>query len=102
MEDAKVAGLWGKRGTWTLYPKRMLQHRARGFAAKDAFPDALYGLMSEGEAVNVAEDSKVIHMPVVQNKGMKGLEESLGITDVIEGEIIIETQQIIVNWKTLK
>ena len=48
--DAKQAGLWGKAGPWTQYPARMMQMRARGFALRDAFPDALRGLLSEHEA----------------------------------------------------
>jgi hypothetical protein len=31
--EAKKAGLWGKQGPWTQYPRRMLQMRARGFAS---------------------------------------------------------------------
>ena len=50
MEDAKLAGLTGKLGPWTQYPKRMLQMRARGFALRDAFPDALRGVVSAEEA----------------------------------------------------
>jgi hypothetical protein len=42
--EAKKAGLWGKGGPWTQYPRRMLQMRARGFALRDAFPDVLRGL----------------------------------------------------------
>jgi len=42
--DAKRAGLWGKSGPWTQYPARMLQMRARSFALRDAFPDALKGI----------------------------------------------------------
>jgi hypothetical protein len=42
--DAKTAGLWGKAGPWTQYPKRMLQMRARGFACRDAYPDRLRGI----------------------------------------------------------
>lgn len=42
--DAKKAGLWKKAGPWTLYPKRMLQMRARAFAIRDAFADALKGI----------------------------------------------------------
>lgn len=42
--DAKRAGLWDKPGPWKSYPKRMLQLRARGFALRDAFPDALRGV----------------------------------------------------------
>ncbi len=49
-EDARIAGLWGKDGPWTSYPKRMLQMRARGFALRDAFPDILRGLITREEA----------------------------------------------------
>jgi len=48
--DAKKASLWGKSGPWTQYPKRMLQMRARGFALRDAFPDALRGMVTAEEA----------------------------------------------------
>lgn len=50
MADAKRAGLAGKAGPWTQYPKRMLQLRARGFALRDAFPDVLKGLLTAEEA----------------------------------------------------
>lgn len=55
--DAERAGLWGKQGPWTNYPRRMLQLRARAFALRDAFPDVLRGLAIREEvedyAVNV-------------------------------------------------
>lgn len=41
--DAKRAGLWGK-GTWTAYPRVMLERRARAFAFRAVFPDVLGGL----------------------------------------------------------
>ena len=44
IEDAKAAGLHGKAGPWTQYPKRMRQLRARAFALRDVFPDVLRGL----------------------------------------------------------
>ena len=50
LEEAKRAGLTGKAGPWIQYPKRMLQMRARGFALRDAFPDALRGVVSAEEA----------------------------------------------------
>ncbi len=50
MADAKRAGLAGKSGPWTQYPRRMLQMRARGFALRDAFPDLLHGLVTAEEA----------------------------------------------------
>lgn len=54
--DAKTARLWGKEGTWTTYPKRMLQMRARGFALRDAFPDVLRGLITAEEAMDIPVD----------------------------------------------
>lgn len=44
VNDAKKAGLWDKKGPWTQYPERMLQLRARSFAIRDRFADALLGL----------------------------------------------------------
>jgi hypothetical protein len=58
VEDAKRAGLWNKQGPWTSYPKRMLQMRARGFALRDAFPDALKGLITTEEAADYPEEAK--------------------------------------------
>lgn len=49
-EDAKKAELWGKAGPWRQYPKRMLQMRARSFALRDKFADALSGLIMAEEA----------------------------------------------------
>ncbi len=51
LADAKRAGLDGK-GPWRSYPKRMLQMRARGFAARDSFPDALSGVIIKEEAMD--------------------------------------------------
>jgi len=60
MADAKRAGLAGKAGPWSQYPERMLALRARGFALRNAFADALRGLITAEEAQdyqthNVAE-----------------------------------------------
>lgn len=44
MEDARQAGLAGKQGPWTQYPKRMRQMRARAFALRDVFADVLRGM----------------------------------------------------------
>lgn len=61
IEDAKAAGLAGKQGPWTQYPKRMRQLRARAFAIRDVFPDVLRGLA-------VAEES--MDLPVPRDTGM--------------------------------
>jgi len=56
--DAKRAGLWGKSGPWTQYPDRMLQLRARGFAIRDVFPDALRGVMTREEAEDMPAEPR--------------------------------------------
>lgn len=50
LEDAKMAGLANKGGPWKMFPKRMLQMRARGYAIRDAFPDILNGIITREEA----------------------------------------------------
>jgi hypothetical protein len=58
--DAKKAGLWGKQGPWQQYPDRMLQLRARGFALRDVFPDALRGVITAEEANDIPKDRDAI------------------------------------------
>lgn len=53
--DAQQAGLWGKQGPWATYPKRMLMWRARGYALRDKFADALGGLITAEEARDIPE-----------------------------------------------
>lgn len=48
--DAVKANLWDKAGPWKQYPKRMLAMRARGFALRNQFADALAGLITREEA----------------------------------------------------
>lgn len=62
-EDAITAKLWGQN-TWAKYPTRMMQLRARAFACRDKFADALRGIRTaelerdepqdiiEGEVIN--------------------------------------------------
>lgn len=59
IEQAKKAGLWGKAGPWSQYPERMLQMRARGFAIRDTFPDALRGLSIAEEAQDIIDITSV-------------------------------------------
>jgi len=51
-----VKSLWEK-DTYQSYPKRMLQMRARGFGARDKFPDALKGMIAAEEAVDIPSDA---------------------------------------------
>lgn len=59
VSDAKAAGLIGKQGPWTQYRNRMLQMRARGFALRDAFPDALRGLSIAEESQDIPVEKDV-------------------------------------------
>jgi hypothetical protein len=61
--DAKRAGLWGKGGPWTQYPDRMLQLRARGFAIRDVFPDALRGVITAEEAQDMPQEQAAAPLP---------------------------------------
>jgi hypothetical protein len=69
--DARRAGLAGKAGPWTQYPGRMLALRARGFALRNAFADALRGLIT-------AEEAQDYPQPVPEN--VKSVEQSGSIT----------------------
>lgn len=58
--DAETAKLWAKSGPWTQYPKRMLQMRARGFALRSQFADALAGLITREEAEDMPQEERDI------------------------------------------
>jgi predicted transcriptional regulator len=57
--DAQTAGLWGKQGPWKQHPKRMLAMRARGFALRNQFADALAGLVTREEAEDIPEERDI-------------------------------------------
>jgi len=57
--DAEKAGLWGKQGPWQQYPKRMLMWRARGYALRDKFADALGGLITVEEAQDMPTERDI-------------------------------------------
>ncbi len=72
VDDAKKAHLWGKDGPWSNYPERMLQMRARAWAARDAMPDALMGLYCYEEAVDLNVAPKVLSPgpPIDRDEGV--------------------------------
>lgn len=61
--DAEKASLWGKQGPWQSYPKRMLMWRARGYALRDKFADALGGLITVEEARDIPEEREINPAP---------------------------------------
>lgn len=75
-EDAKQAGLLGKTGPWSQYPKRMLQMRARAFALRDKFSDVLKGIAMREEVMDYQKDYAVI-----QQEQTNDLNASLGLIE---------------------
>jgi hypothetical protein len=72
LEDAKRAGLAGKAGPWSQYPRRMLQMRARSWCLRDAFPDLLRGMAVAEEQADIppavtvtVSESPGAHQPVL-------------------------------------
>jgi hypothetical protein len=72
VEDAKRAGLWGKAGTWTKYPKRMLMFRARNFALRDEYSEILKGVKLAEEVA----DYEIISSEKPK-KGLSGMMSSM-------------------------
>ncbi len=63
-DDAAKAGLKGKQGPWSQFPKRMRQMRARAFALRDVFPDVLRGLPVAEEVLDMPPTER--HMGAVE------------------------------------
>lgn len=61
--DAEKAKLWDKEGPWKTYPKRQMLWRARTFAARDLFPDALKGMVSVEEAQDYTDGPTIESRP---------------------------------------
>ncbi len=76
-DEAKTAGLLGKAGPWTQYPKRMLQMRARSFALRDKFADVLKGINMAEEVMDYQEGD----FKVVQCEATNDLNQSLGLIE---------------------
>lgn len=74
VEDAKKANLWGKRGPWETYPKRMLMHRARSWAVRDGAADALMGLQIAEEVQDYQPMRDVTPAPKPGGFAQKALE----------------------------
>ena len=81
MQQARQAKL-ANRPTWQAYPERMLQHRARGNAIRDAFPDVLRGLITAEEAQDYDEPKDVtpkqepVAAPSIENLTAPKVEEA--------------------------
>lgn len=91
--DAKKAGLWAKSGPWSQYPSRMLQMRARSWALRDAFPDALRGLGIREEVgdwqVKQARGREVACSVVLPDAGAD-VSQTAAINDKATGDLFTE------------
>lgn len=93
-EQAQVAGLWGRQGPWKQYPERMLQMRARGFALRDSFADALGGVriaeeVQDYEIKDITPETKSIIGNLIANKSTPKISEQPKIhIDKETGEVI--------------
>jgi len=73
-EDAQIAGLWGKSGPWKQYPRKMLRNRARTWALRTQFADALMGLITTEEAQesqSFKDMGPIQHEPAPEQKEIK-------------------------------
>ena len=73
-EDAQIAGLWGKSGPWKQYPRKMLRNRARTWALRTQFADALMGLITTEEAQesdNFKDMGPIQHEPAPAQQEIK-------------------------------
>lgn len=58
--QAKKARLTEKQGPWSNYPERMMYHRAKTFAIRDAFPDVIGGFLSDDELDEIRIESQKV------------------------------------------
>lgn len=89
IKQAQQAGL-SNRPTWKAYPERMLQHRARGNAIRDAFPDVIHGLISAEEAQDYEEPKDVT--PQKESVAPPTI-ETLTAPKVEEAEVVPEKEE---------
>jgi hypothetical protein len=114
VDDAKKAKLWqtlaqverrGQNGgtymkdndsPWYRFPERMLQMRARGFALRDSFPDAMRGLYLaeelQGEEKDVTAQGETLRPSVVMPEAKKPAkqepEKAATVVDNATGDVI--------------
>ena len=98
-EDAVTSKLWKKPGPWTQYPQVMLKHRARGFALRDAFPDAIKGIITYEELRDYPQDNREEQViPKITSKDT----DIDAIADQIEQSQEVQTQELKIPGKESK
>lgn len=109
--DARRAGLWTKDGPWKNYPQRMLQMRARSWAVRDVFADALKGISIREEIEDVIDStaqrvpSQGVEMPqakVTQREIPADKAESKVAKEEVQSSAVVATQNpAVTNAKPL-
>ena len=92
IEEASVAGLLQKKGPWQQYRDRMLQMRARGFALRDAFADALKGFKSVEELQDYP-NARASVMPSAEESAQGNDSIGVGNNVAIESQLTEENQE---------
>lgn len=92
MEDAKRAGL-ANRNTWSAYPKRMMQMRARAYALRDVFPDVLKGMAIAEEEKDKEID---VTLEIVQSEQPKANSGAKALKERLKSKVV-ETQTDVVS-----
>jgi hypothetical protein len=101
-QDAATAGLLKKQGPWTQYPARMMQMRARSYAIRDKFADALRGLriaeieqdIDEPRVIEHAEPIKEETQTQRLKKAIKKQKENIEVMAEPETESIDQQQSV--------
>lgn len=115
VDEAKQANLWGKN-IWKQYPQRMLQMRARSWALRDAFPDALKGLGSAEENRDIVDVGEVSvtdpAVPKLEEKHsaspFEGAPKTPGPSDTVDADGVVNGEDkppweaVTVPWKSAK
>lgn len=95
-EDAKHANLLNKDGPWKSYPKRMCQMRARAFACRDVFADALKGIHVAEEVQDIAaHESQQVDVIQGESKLSRTSSVSKKLADKTKKKSDITLQQVI-------
>ena len=91
--EAQRANLWKnpKRPPWCQYPERMLQMRARSFACRDAFADALKGISSAEEVSDY--NNEPVKVQVVKHPALDAVVPSATSTSVVDAEYVMCDEQ---------
>ncbi len=91
---AKKAGLLSKVGPWTQYPERMLQLRARAYALRNRFPDAIKGIKSREEVEDYIDAEYKVVDTASSSRSEQLKKDFLTKTGQLNNEIVDTVQDV--------